>query len=114
MAAVLAVLKGRCDYYDHLFIGTTAYVMEDRTSDLARLVDLIDPEVPVIGCDPMLSKSSEPGLEAFAHGYVKEGVGAGGACIASMIKESGGASGEILLAEIEQEYRNHIKTKKSA
>jgi hypothetical protein len=35
---------------------------------------------------------------------VKEGVGAGGASIAAMLKSGGQITGDILLKEVEQEY----------
>jgi NaMN:DMB phosphoribosyltransferase len=45
-------------------------------------------------------------LQAFARGYVKEGVGAGGASIAAMLKSGGQINGDILLREVEQEYHD--------
>ena len=113
MAAVLAISKQTCNYQDRLVIGTTSYVSKDKSSDLARLVEMIDPSVPVISCDPGLKSSSEKGLEAFAHGFVKEGVGAGGAYIAALRKDPHGISSALLLEEIEREYRTNIKRKES-
>jgi NaMN:DMB phosphoribosyltransferase len=46
----------------------------------------------------------KPGLQAFAKGYVKEGVGAGGISITSILKSNGKINGCILLKAIEEEY----------
>lgn len=126
MVAVLAVLKEICDYGDKVRIGTTKYVLRDKTSAIEKLVKAVDPDVPVLACDLHLEDSSEPGLRAFADGFVKEGVGAGGASIVStlmMTLNSDKSSKEIdkernpkknndkkplLLQAIEKEYREHI------
>jgi NaMN:DMB phosphoribosyltransferase len=49
-------------------------------------------------------------LRAFAKGFVKEGVGAGGASIAAMIKSKGRISGKRLLKAIEKEYETSIES----
>ncbi len=111
MTAVLAVMKGLAIPYDHnnnnLCIGTTVYVANDRSSDLAGLVKLVSPKVPVIACDLHLGESSKPGLQAFARGFVKEGVGAGGSSIAAMLKTRAG--GKKMLAAIERVYEHSIE-----
>jgi NaMN:DMB phosphoribosyltransferase len=66
-------------------------------------------QVPVLSCDLHLGESSKPGLQAFAKGFVKEGVGAGGASIAAMLKSRGRISGKKLLKAIEKEYQASIE-----
>jgi NaMN:DMB phosphoribosyltransferase len=51
-------------------------------------------------------RSSHPGLQSFARGFVKEGVGAGGVSIIAMIKSKGQIDGNKLLRTIEQEYES--------
>jgi NaMN:DMB phosphoribosyltransferase len=51
-----------------------------------------------------LALSSHPGLRAFARGFVKDGVGAGGLSIVAMLKTNGQIDGRSLLKAVEQEY----------
>lgn len=104
MAAVLAILKSLGLKMKELCIGTTVYVAYDHSSNLAGLVKSISTEVPVFAADLHMEKSIIPGLEAFARGFVKDGVGAGGTSIAAMLKSKGRINGNILLKTIEKEY----------
>ena len=104
MASVLAVLKSMNCPLERICIGTTAYVAEDKSSNLAKLIKTISADIRIYKSDPHLAYSSYPGLQAYARGYVKEGVGAGGASIAAMLKSGGQINGDILLREVEQEY----------
>ena len=54
-------------------------------------------------------ESSKPGLQAFAKGFVKEGVGAGGISITSILKSKGRINGAFLLKAIEREYEAVIQ-----
>lgn len=107
MAAVLAVMKGLGLPLDNVCVGTTTYVANDRSADLAGLVRQVSPKVPVLACDLRLDKSRKPGLQAFAKGFVKEGVGAGGSSIACMLKTRKNA--KKLLQEIERQYEYSIE-----
>lgn len=107
MAAVLAVMKGLGIPLANVCIGTTTYVANDRSADLAGLVRQVSKNVPVLACDLHLDKSRKPGLQAFAKGFVKEGVGAGGASIAALLKTR--KNGKKLLAEIERQYERCIE-----
>lgn len=109
MAPVLAILKGLDMPLKNVCVGTTKYVADDKSSDLAGLVRAVAPGVPVLSCDLHFEKSVKPGLKAFAEGFVKEGVGAGGASIAAMIKSKGKVTGRKLLKKIEQEYETAIE-----
>lgn len=107
MASVLLFLKSCGTTLSRLCIGTTSYVVNDRSSDLAGLVKEISPQVPVLSCDLHLDESKEPGLRAFSEGFVKEGVGAGGASIAAIMKS--GREGRDFLSELERQYCLSIK-----
>ena len=108
MAPVLAILKSLVPM-KNICVGTTKYVAGDKSADLAGLVRAVAPGVPVLSCDLHFEKSRKPGLRAFAEGFVKEGVGAGGASIAAMIKSKGKINGKKLLAAIEKEYALSIE-----
>jgi len=109
MSAVVAILKHNVKSIDKLCIGTTTYVTRDSSSDLAGLVSAVSKKVPVLSCDLHLGESIKPGLQAFAKGFVKEGVGAGGASIAAMIKSKGRITGKTLLKAIEKDYETLIE-----
>ncbi len=91
-----------------MVVGTTRYILDDKTSDLRELIKSIA-DLRILACDPQLDKSRKNGLRAYANGFVKEGVGAGGACIADMLKSNGAIDGSKLLREIEQEYERSIE-----
>lgn len=113
MAAILAILKLLGNSFRRLFVGTTCYVARDPSSDIIGLISQIDKKVPVLSCDPHLGESSKPGLRAYADGFVKEGVGAGGACLAAMLK-SRKITGKKLLKVIEKEYKRSIEEAQSS
>ena len=110
MSAVIAILKGIGRPLMGICIGTTSYVAKDPSADLSALVNATSRRVPILSCDLHLGESSKPGLQAFAKGFVKEGVGAGGAAIAAMLKSKGKITGKKLLRGIEKEYEISIET----
>lgn len=109
MSAILAILKSLGKRPKGLCIGTTSYVARDSSADLNGLISKILPNISILSCDLHLRESNKPGLQAFAHGFVKEGVGAGGASLAAMIKSGGKINGVQLLRAIEKEYENSIE-----
>ncbi len=113
MSAVVAIMAhiGR-PLGRRLCIGTTSYVVNDPSADLAGLVRAAQ-HVPILSCDLHLGESSKPGLQAFAKGFVKEGVGAGGASIAAMLKSRGKITAKRLLRAIEKEYESSIESRLS-
>ena len=105
MSTVILILKSFQRSLDNICIGTTSYITGDRSSNL---VDLIK-DVPIFALDLHMIKSSKPGLQAFAKGFVKEGVGAGGISITSILKSKGRINGAFLLKAIEREYEAVIQ-----
>jgi NaMN:DMB phosphoribosyltransferase len=104
MGAVLAIVKALNNHVlDNLAIGTTRWVTGDKTSDLKGIVTQIA-DVPILAADLDFSQSRFEGLKAYERGVVKEGVGAGGAAIASMVKSNGAVTKETLLRAIEKNY----------
>ena len=104
MSAVVALLNRLSRPLIGLCIGTTTYVTKDPSSDLYGLVRMASKQVPILSCDLHLAESSKPGLQAFAKGFVKEGVGAGGASIVAITKSRGKITGKRLMNAIEKEY----------
>ncbi len=114
MTAVLAILESMKRPLDNLCIGTTTYVANDRTSDLVAIAESLSVNVvPIFALNLHMEKSCIDGLRAFSRGYVKDGVGAGGVSIGSILKSSGRINGQDLLVSTENEYNrillNHAK-----
>ena len=78
MAAVLALAKALKMEGD-ISIATTKYIMEDRSASFKEIVDAVGR--PYFYADPGLEKSRIPPVQIYAQGYVKEGVGMGGASL---------------------------------
>jgi uncharacterized protein (TIGR00303 family) len=113
MCAILSILKSLNVAIDNnnLSIGTTKYVYNDKTADFKNLVLSIDNNVGIFSVDLHLLESTKLGLRAFESGFVKEGVGAGGVSIVTMMKEKGKINGKFLLKYIEREYEKNIEEK---
>ena len=78
MAAVLALGKA-LGLEGDISIATTRYIMEDRSAGFRQIVEATGR--PYYYADPGLQNSKIPGLQVYAQGYVKEGVGMGGASL---------------------------------
>jgi NaMN:DMB phosphoribosyltransferase len=100
MTAVLAFASKLGFNEENTAIGTTSYITNDESANFKSLVQKIA-DVPVISVDPGLKNSKYPGLKAFSEGFAKEGVGAGGTVISSMLKTGNGSENFLELAEKE-------------
>ncbi|PIN83748.1 MAG: phosphoribosyltransferase, partial [Nitrosopumilales archaeon CG11_big_fil_rev_8_21_14_0_20_33_24] len=78
----------------------TSYISDDESANFKSLVSEIS-DIPAIAVNPGLVNSKFSGLKAFSQGFAKEGVGAGGSIIASMIKTGNNATNFLTLAEKE-------------
>jgi len=104
MSAVLAVIKAlNPEALCNVAIGTTRWVAKDKSSDIKGIINQFC-DVPVLAADLNFGGSRFPGLQIYETGLVKEGVGAGGACIAAMAKTGGAVTRDMLLKEIERNY----------
>jgi uncharacterized protein (TIGR00303 family) len=101
MTAVLALASKIGFNEKNTAIGTTCYIAEDESANFKNLVSEIA-DIPAIAVNPRLENSKFPGLQAFSEGFAKEGVGAGGSIIASILKTRTDSSKFLELAE--QEY----------
>lgn len=104
MAAILAVIKEvEKKIVNNLVIATTNWIINDKTSDLSGLINEIL-SIPIIATKLSFVNSKYVGLQAYEKGFVKEGVGAGGAVIAAYIKSKGTINSDKILKEIEKIY----------
>ncbi len=108
MAAVLAFIK-HVDrgVLNNVAIGTTKWLINDRTADLIGLVREVA-HVPVASANLDFSNMPYEGLRAYEGGFVKEGgVGAGGVSIAAISR--GGYSINQLQEVILSNYEELLK-----
>lgn len=101
MTSVLAFASKIGFNEENTAIGTTSYITNDDSANFKNLVSQIS-DIPGIAVDPGLKNSKFSGLRAFSEGFAKEGVGAGGSIISSMIKT--GNNSEKFLELAEKEY----------
>jgi len=100
MAAVLAFASKIGFNEETTAIGTTSYITGDDSANFTNLVKEIA-DIPAISVNPGLENSQYPGLKAFSEGFAKEGVGAGGSIISSMIKTGNNSTKFLEIAEKE-------------
>jgi len=111
IGAVLAVIKAlNLDVLDNVAIGTTRWIIADKTADLKGIITQIA-DIPILAADLNFSQSRFEGLRAYEAGVVKEGVGAGGAATAAMAKSEGSITKDTLLREIERNYQQLVAPK---
>jgi uncharacterized protein (TIGR00303 family) len=104
IGAVLAAINAlNPNILDNVAIGTTRWIMIDKTADLKGIITQIA-DIPILAANLDFSQSKFEGLKAYETGVVKEGVGAGGAAIAAMAKSKGSITKDALLKEIERNY----------
>ncbi len=104
MGAVIAVINAlKPDVLDNAAVGTTRWIIADKTADLKGIVTQVA-DIPIMAANLNFSRSRFEGLRAYEAGMVKEGVGAGGASMAAILKSEGSITKEVLLKEIEKNY----------
>jgi NaMN:DMB phosphoribosyltransferase len=108
MAAVIALAKSTGYNENCVAIGTTSYIIDDKDANLLDMIKSIS-NIPVLSINLKLEDSKFSGLRAYSEGFVKEGVGAGGSVIASMLKT--GADSQRLLEAIDKEYQQISSSK---
>ncbi len=105
MCAVLKTIKetNNKDLSHNLAISTTPYVAYDKSADFFNLVNSIIPNTTIIIPKLRLERSSKPGIQAYAKGFVKEGVGAGGVS-ATVLLSKKNIGWKKLLKKIDLDY----------
>lgn len=85
MVAVAALVRALGGSLDQTAVGTTRWVVEDPSADVVGLVRDVSPDLALMAANLDFSASQHAGLRDYEHFLVKEGVGAGGACIAALL-----------------------------
>ncbi|MEB3227058.1 MAG: TIGR00303 family protein [Synechocystis sp.] len=75
--------------WSQIVVGTTRWVCEDASADCVGLAELLAP-VPLISTTLSFANSPYAQLQMYEQGFVKEGVGAGGAAIAAYLYKNWG------------------------
>ena len=110
MAAILAIVKAlKPEVLGNVAIATTRWIVNDSKADLKGLVSQIA-DAPIMAINLNFTQSRFEGLRAYEEGAVKEGVGAGGACIAAVLKSNFSIKVEDLFMEIERIYNEELLT----
>lgn len=104
MLAVAALARAAtgADVLRDVAVGTTRWVSRDPAADVRGLACEVDPGLPLLAIDLNFRTSRHPALWDYEAFLVKEGVGAGGACIAAHLAT--GASQGDLQAAIDAAY----------
>jgi len=111
MGAVLAMVNAlNPNVLGNVAIGTTRWIIQDKTADLKGIVKQIA-DVPILAADLDFTQTKYTGLKAYEQGVVKEGVGVGGSTIAAMAKTHGAITKATMLAEVEKNYAQLVSSK---
>jgi uncharacterized protein (TIGR00303 family) len=101
VAALIAAVSGP-RALDGMAIGTTRWIVADPAADVAGLAAEISSSLPILAVNLDFSTSRHVALRTYEQFIVKEGVGAGGACIAGLLTRE--ATIEALHAAIDDVY----------
>ncbi|WP_404809760.1 MULTISPECIES: nicotinate mononucleotide-dependent phosphoribosyltransferase CobT [Metallosphaera] len=108
MAAVSAVIKELSpEKLNSVGIITTKWIVNDTTARLMELVKTLGVKLSHANLD--LSQSQHEGLRVYERGFVKEGVGAGGAMALAM---ANGVTSENLVKKIDAFYSDLINAQR--
>ncbi|WP_457752003.1 nicotinate mononucleotide-dependent phosphoribosyltransferase CobT [Thermococcus sp.] len=106
MLALSALLKALGEDLDRFMIATTKWVVNDRSATFLETAKEIG--IVSYAADLDFSKSKFKGLKDYEMGYVKEGVGAGGA---TWLAVKAGFSPEEVSKKVEELYKRLMEMK---
>ncbi len=92
MLAVYALIQAITRNYgllwqpEQIVVGTTRWVAEDPTGHTVELAQMVT-KVPLLATQLSFATSRYAQLRAYEQGYVKEGMGAGGCCVAAHLTQ---------------------------
>lgn len=109
MAAILAAAVALDDsVLGNIFQGTTRWLVDDPNSDIRKMITSIHKDIPIVYVNMDYSSSPYEGLQAYEWGYIKEGVGCGGASVAAIIQSAGNITCDDLLDKVHEVYLDII------
>ena len=105
MAAVIAVAKELDpSIAGNVLHGTTRWMVRDANSDIEGIMHRTGTDIPMAYVNMDYSSSPYEGLQAYEWGFIKEGVGCGGASIAAIASSAGRIDCPMLLDEVHRVY----------
>ena len=106
MAAVMAAAVAlEPSVQGRMFQGTTRWLMNDPNSSMVKLMGSISDKIPIVYINMDYNKSPYEGLQAYEWGYIKEGVGCGGASVAAVVGSEGRITCDHILDRVHSIYR---------
>ena len=106
MAAIIAIINSiEPKALENVAIGTTRWIISDNQSNLKAIIDQINPDIPILAANLNFSQMKYNGLRAYEHSVVKEGVGAGGSAIASILSTKGIITIDQIHRKVEDNYK---------
>jgi len=106
LAAVMAgAVALHPELVGNFFQGTTRWLMNDPNSSMRRIMDYISPGIPIVYVNVDYSDSPYEGLQAYEWGFIKEGVGCGGASVGAIIESAGKITCSDLQDEVHRLYK---------
>jgi uncharacterized protein (TIGR00303 family) len=106
MAAVMAAAVAiDPSVQERMFQGTTRWLMNDPNSNMVKLMSSISDKIPIVSVNMDYNKSPYEGLQAYEWGYIKEGVGCGGASVAAILGSKGEITCDNILDRVHSIYR---------
>ncbi len=106
MAAIIAaVVRIHPEAVGNIFQGTTRWLMNDPNSSMKRIMDCISDKVPIVYVNVDYSDSPYEGLQAYEWGFIKEGVGCGGASVGAIVESAGKVTCKDLSDKVHEIYR---------
>ena len=106
MAAVMAgAIALHPELVGNFFQGTTRWLMNDPNSSMSRIMDCVSKDVPIVYVNVDYGSSPYEGLQAYEWGFIKEGVGCGGASVGAIIESAGVITHEDLEDKVHEIYK---------
>jgi uncharacterized protein (TIGR00303 family) len=104
-AVIAAAVRLDPSVIGNIFQGTTRWLVSDPNSSMIRIMESISCDVPIVTINMDYSSSPYEGLQAYEWGYIKEGVGCGGASVAAVVESCGEITCDDLLKKVHEIYR---------
>jgi len=106
MAAILAAAVALDEtIIGNVFQGTTRWLVDDPNSDIRKIISGIHGDIPIVYVNMDYSSSPHEGLQAYEWGYIKEGVGCGGASVSAIAQSSGKITCDDLFDKVHEIYK---------
>lgn len=109
MSAIAAIINAiDSSLCKNIIIGTTKWIINDPQTDLKGLMNQINLNIPILAANLDFSQAKHDGLKAYEKGIVKEGVGAGGMVLSTLLSMEKSINMKVIQERIENNYEKLI------